>query len=190
MKPKSNSTFTTLIYIITPVILLGVFLAYFNRYQAAYQLELQKQQAVEAEAAEKRRIEQAEMEKKLQDEAKKLAEAREQAAIKKELEEQQLRQDEINKLERSLANVGKEVADLDEKIGTYTAEVLTLRKQKKELDDKVWNLSRENENIRISKSTTDLESQRLVDGILNKVRTEWNDQLAAPPFVPPATTKR
>lgn len=169
MKKKSGSI-TTWIYIITPVVLMSIFTVVYRNHEAAQAAIRAEKQAIADAEAEKKAIEQKELEKKLQEEAERLKQVREEAAYKKELEERQTRLDEIAKLEKNLQSTVETYNTSKAQLDKYNSELEKLRAERKALDDKVWALSREVEDLRAVKSASDLESQRLVDMIVERVR--------------------
>lgn len=167
---KRSSSVTTWIYIITPVVLMSVFTVIYKNHEAKQAAIRAEQQAIADAEAEKKSMQQKELEKKLQEEAERLKQVREEAAFKKELEERQVRLDEIAKLEKNLRSTNETYEKSKAQLDSYNAELNKLRAERKALDDKVWALSREVEDLRALKSTADLESQRLVDMIVERVR--------------------
>ncbi|MDX2108827.1 MAG: hypothetical protein SFY80_01165 [Verrucomicrobiota bacterium] len=177
MNTKTTSKYTIIFYIITPLLLMVAFTVFFKDYSAK---EFAKSEAARIVQEEKNAAEakkKAELEEQLKIEAERLRQAREEAAFKAEKEEEAKRQKEIDQQKQLIAKVQEETDRYRNDIIKYSDLVKEERAKRKELEDKVWALARENETIRVAKNMNDMESQRLSEMLSNRVKGEWSRQL-------------
>jgi len=169
-----------LFYIVTPVLLLALFITFYSRFQAG-------DPAAEARAAEAAAIKQAaeakaqaEMETRLDEEARKLAAAKAEAEAKKEAEARAENERKIADLTVRLTAVKKEIGSLNERNAALDAKITSVRAERMDTETRWLAQAKETEAIRAEKSLAEMESQRLMGVVMDRYSGAWKDKLAAP----------
>jgi 16S rRNA G1207 methylase RsmC len=157
-------------YIIVPVVLLGAFLFF---YQGALKTMDAKAKAKQEEAARKKDEEdrrRAELDKKASEDARRRQEERETEERKK-----------TEKKEKDYADTMKQ---LKKEAQELEVQLANLRSQKEKANTEAFALAKEVENAKITRRNAELEIQRMVDMVAQRVGASSFAQMPPPPPPP------
>ncbi len=172
-------------YIIVPVVLLGVFLFFYNgalKEMAAKEVAKQEEAAKVKKAEDDRR---AEIEKKAAEDAKRRQAEREAEDRAKEQKKIKEYEDAMNQL-KDEANKYLAEADKNQKdSNALELQLNDLRSQKEKINRETFELAKQVELAKIARRNAELEIQRMVDVVGQKVGA--SSFAAMPP--PPAPAK-
>lgn len=172
-------------YIIVPVVLLGVFLFFYRGALAEMdQREIAKQAEIaKVKAAEDAR--RADIERKAAEDSKKRQAEREAQELAKEQKKIKEYEDAMKQLRDEAAKYASEADAFQKETNALELQLNELRTQKEKSNREVFELSKRVELAKVDRRTAELEIQRLVDMVAQRVGA--SSLAAMPP--PPAPKK-
>lgn len=172
-------------YIIVPVVLLGVFLFFYNGAlkEMAAREEQKKAQVAEAKAAEDAR--RADIERKAAEDARKRQAEREADERAKEAKKVKDYEDAMKQLKDEADRYAAEADGFQKETNALELQLNDLRSTKEKTNREVFELIKQVELAKVSRRNAELEIQRMVDMVAQKLGA--SSFAAMPP--PPAPKK-
>jgi chromosome segregation ATPase len=172
------------LYVLCPTALLGLFIFYYSVKSA--EVEAHEKQRAEQIAAQKASDAAArhEIEEKARLDAAKRAADRLAEAARKDKQKQDKYNDNMAKLRDETDKANAQVSELTEKIGQLQMKLDALQKAKEDASQSGFDIEKQIELAEVEKGNADLQSERMVAMIADRVEKSFLTKLPPPP--PPA----
>ena len=171
-------------YIIVPVVLLGVFLFFYNGAlkEMAQREEQKKVEVAKAKAIEDAR--RAEIEKKAAEESRKRQAEREAQELAKEQKKIKEYEDAMKQLRDEAAKYASEADAYQKEANALELQLNELRTLKEKTNREVFELTKQVELAKVSRRNAELEIQRMVDMVAQRVGASSFAAMPPPPAPP------